>query len=97
MGIKRWAGGTADFLTFNKWDFDKRGKGEQPSGNNAVAETTGTTELKMERARDSSLKAHKSSMDPPPRVIKIRSNGSFLAQLLSHSIPLIISVSAPTP
>ena len=27
MGIKRWAGGTADFLTFNKWDFDKRGKG----------------------------------------------------------------------
>ena len=40
MGIKRWAGGTADFLTFNKWDFDKRGKGEQPSGNNAVAETT---------------------------------------------------------
>ena len=38
-----------------------------------TAETTGTTDSKIARATASSLNAHKSSSDPPPRVTRIKS------------------------
>ena len=53
MGIKRWIGGTADFVTGNRWDFDKRNETEvtavtqdTPSGTGAdTAQTDLATQV----------------------------------------------------
>tara|TARA_B100000902_G_scaffold208295_1_gene198324 strand:- start:767 stop:1963 length:1197 start_codon:yes stop_codon:yes gene_type:complete len=59
MGIKRWAGGTADFLTFNKWDFDKR---NAPTGGDVTAKVTGSTE---QTTQSGAVKSGKSAYGSP--------------------------------
>ena len=87
MGIKRWAGGTADFLTFNKWDFDKRGKGEQPSGNNAVAETTGTTQQTTQTGSKKSNYGAPFFLSYPLNRSPIAKEDSFLIQAVKYRPP----------
>ena len=87
MGIKRWAGGTADFLTFNKWDFDKRGKGEQPSGNNAVAETTGTTQQTTQTGSKKSNYGSPFFLSYPLNRSPIAKEDSFLIQAVKYRPP----------
>ena len=64
------------------------------SGSWPTAEITGSRERKMAWATISSLKAHRSSMDPPPRPVMIRSARSMA---LTRSKAAAISPAASSP
>ena len=60
-----------------------------------MADTTGTREAKIARTTGSSLKHHKSSMLPPPRVTTRTSSGG--CNRLAKAMARAISVAAPSP
>ena len=87
MGIKRWTGGTADFLTFNRWDFDKRGKGETPSGNNNVKEVTGSTEQTTQTGSKKDNYGAPFFLSYPLNRSPISKEDSFLIQAVKYRPP----------